>query len=178
MAELKELVPYTCKLSLLYMDEDKELLHAITTVLGKVFSRVDDAGDATVAVSYLKANSYDLVIVDSTSDTIEIEQLIDNIKSINKYQHIIVSTKDTPAEDDLNIYSLGVDCVIKKPFAASLMLEKILHITSKLANDRNYLQDEIKKLNDDLLYERKRIGRFMLKEKELKEKIERYESKV
>jgi len=178
MAELKELVPYTCKMSLLYMDTDKELLNGITTVLKKVFSRVDDAEDEDIALSYVKVNSYDLIIIDASSDVSTTKQLISNIKSLNKYQHIIVSTKETTFEDDLDIYSVGVDCVIRKPFAASSMLSKILYVTSKLSNDRNYLQNDMKKLNDDLLYERKRIGRFMMNEKKLKEQIQSYENKM
>ncbi len=38
MAELKELVGYSDKLSLLYIDEDKEFLHNISEILKKSVS--------------------------------------------------------------------------------------------------------------------------------------------
>ena len=178
MAELKELTSFTSKLSLLYIDEDQELLLSIAELLKKVFLRVDDATDATLGIGYAKVNSYDLVIVDSVSSIMNIEQLVKNIKSIDKYQNIIVTSKDITPQEEIQMYQLGVCNVIKKPFNASKLLDQILSITSKLINDRNYLQPEVKKLNDDLLYERKRIGRFMLNEKKLTEKIKVFEDNI
>ena len=178
MAELKELVPYTSKLSLLYIEEDQELLLSITNLLKKVFFRVDDASDATLGIGYAKVNDYDLIIIDSASSIMSINQLIKNIHSINRYQNIIVSTKDITLEEKVEIYKLGVNYVVKKPFNASELLDQILLLTSKLLHDRNYLESDMKKINDDLLYERKRIGRFMLNEKKLSEKIKSYEDNI
>jgi len=178
MTGLKDLVPYTCKLSLLYIDRDLELLNSITTILKKVFLWVDDANSSSIGSSCLKANNYDLVIIDLSSDMAVAQELISEIKSISKYQHILVTTKGTTPQDDLKIYSMGVDYVLKKPFTASSMLDQILYITSKLANDRSYLKEDIEKLNNDLLYERKRIGRFMINEKKLKDKIQLYEGRL
>jgi DNA-binding response OmpR family regulator len=160
MAELKELVPFTNKLSLLYIDEDQELLGNITGLLKKVFYRVDDASDATSGIGYIKVNRYDLIIIDSTSSIMSVNQLIKNIKSINKYQNIIVTAKDTTPDDEVEIYHLGINSVLKKPFNASEILDSILSSVSKLLNDRNYLEPQMNKINDDLLYERKRIGQM------------------
>ncbi|MEA3331005.1 MAG: EAL domain-containing protein [Campylobacterota bacterium] len=178
MAELKELIPFTSKLSLLYIDEDQELLGGIAAVLKKIFYRVDDASDATIGISYAKLNSYDLVIIDSTSSVMSVNQLIKNIKSINQHQNIIISTKDISSQEELEAYQLGISTVIKKPFNASSLLDKILFVASKLLNDRSYLEADMKKLNDDLLYERKRIGRFMLSEKKFSDKIKLYEDNI
>jgi len=178
MAELKELIPYTGKLSLLYIEEDQELLSSITKLLKKIFARVDDASDATLGIGYAKINRYDLVILDCASSVMSTDQLIENIKSINQHQNIIVSTKDTTSQEELKIYQFGVDYVIKKPFTASELLDKILASVSKLLNDRKFLQSETKKINDDLLYERKRIGRFMLNEKKLQDKIKIFEDNI
>jgi len=178
MAELKELIPFTGKLSLLYIDEDQELLGNITNLLRKVFYRVDDASDATTGIGYAKVNKYDLIILDSTSSIMNISQLIKNIKSINRYQNIIVTAKDTTANDEVQIYHLGINNILKKPFNASEILDSILSSASKLLNDRSYLEPQMKKLNDDLLYERKRIGRFMVNEKKLSEKIKIFEDNI
>jgi len=178
MAELKELIPFTSKLSLLYIDEDQELLGTISNLLKKVFYHMDDASDATVGLGYTKINKYDLIVIDSLSSIMSVNQLVKNIKSINKYQNIIVTTKDTTVDDEIKIYHLGVDNIVKKPFNASVILDSILSSVSKLLNDRNYLEPQVKKLNSDLLYERKRIGRFMLNEKRLNEKIKIFENNV
>jgi EAL domain-containing protein (putative c-di-GMP-specific phosphodiesterase class I)/GGDEF domain-containing protein len=178
MAELKDLIPFTSKLSLLYIDEDQELLLNIAELLRKVFSRVDDASDATLGIGYAKLNQYDITIIDSSSSTMSVDQLVKNIKSTNKYQNIIVSAKDITIEQEVEIYRLGVVRIIQKPFKVSQLLEQILSVATKLSHEREYLEPEIKKMNEDLLYERKRIGRFMVNEKKLSKKIKVYEDNV
>jgi len=77
----------------------------------------------------------------------------------------------------LELYKLNV-VIIEKPFKVSILLDKILEVVSKVAQERNYLQKDITALNEDLLYERKRIGRFMLSEKKLTDKIQLYENSI
>lgn len=178
MAELKELIPFTKDLSLLYIDEDQEILRRFMPAFEKVFFRVDDASDATTGLGFVKLNTYDLIIVDSSSPVMSISQLITNIKSVNKYQKIIVTTKGLENTQILQIYKLGVHCVISKPFTSASLLDEILHIASMLQNDRSFTATEVEKLHSDLLYERKRIGRFMINEKKLNDKIKTFEDNI
>ena len=189
MPELKEILPLTKELSLLYIDEDQYFLSIMTSELKKLFSRVDDANDATIALSYAKLNKYDLIIVDTASSIMNVNQLVKNLQSINQYQNIIITTSETSSEELLNIYKLCLNAVVKKPFNVNSMLDSIYTVCSKLNNDRTYMLSEIDtlkkdlrieldKLNADLLYERKRIGRFMLNEKKMSDKIKAYEEKI
>jgi len=178
MTEIKELLPFTTKMSLLYIDEDQEVLLNTTKLLSKVFARVDDASDAALGIGYAKVNRYDLIIIDSQSVIMSVEQLIKNLKSINKHQNIIVTAKNMEPEKQLEIYDLNINFVIQKPFSASEMLQKILSFASKVTHERQYLVSEVDKLNNDLLYERKRIGRFMLNEKKLSQKIKTFENNI
>ncbi len=189
MQELKKLLPLTKELSLLYVDGDQELLLRMTTELKNIFARVDDASDATMAISYAKVNSYDLIIVDTSSSIMSINQLVKNLHSINKFQNIILTTSETSSEKLLNIYELCLSAVVKKPFDVKELLNSIYVVCSKLDYDRKYMNSDIdkikktsqlklEKLNADLLYERKRIGRFMLNEKKMSDKIKEYENKI
>jgi len=189
MPELKDILPLTKELSLLYVDEDQYFLSAMTGELREIFSRVDDANDATIALGYAKLNSYDLIIIDTTSSIMSINQLVKNLTSINQFQNIILTTSETSNEKLLNIYELCLSAVVKKPFDTKTLLNVIHIVCSKLIHDRNYMKshiDEISKgsaldlnrLSEDLLYERKRIGRFMLNEKKMSDKIKAYEDKI
>lgn len=178
MAELRELVEYSDKLSLLYIDEDKEFLHNISEILKKVFLKLDDASDATTGMGYAKLNRYDLIIVDSASSVMSIDQLVKNLQTVNRYQDIIVVAKNLGEQKMLELYGLGVQAIVSKPLKISLLLDAILKITSKIAHERKFLTAEIEKLNENLLYERKRIGRFMINEKKLTDKIETYENNI
>ncbi len=178
MIELKEIIPITKKLSLLYIDEDYKVLSNVTGILQQVFSRVDDAQDATIGLSYAKINTYDLIIIDSASTVMSVFQLLNNLKQINKFQNIIVTAKELDESSIIDIYKQGVCSVISKPFTASELLDEIASIASKLLYDRNYLQAELDKVHDDLKYERKRIGRFMVNEKKYNDKIKRFTEDV
>ena len=188
MPELKEILPLTKELSLLYIDEDQYFLSTMTSELKKLFFRVDDANDATMALGYAKLNSYDLIIIDTTSSIMSINQLVKNLQSINQFQNIILTTSETSSDKLLKLYELHLNEVIKKPFDVNSLLNSIHNVSSKLIYDRSYMKSHIdalecsqvnfNKLNDDLLYERKRIGRFMLNEKKMGDKIKAYEDKI
>ena len=189
MQQLKKILPLTKELSLLYIDEDQFFQSTMTSELKKLFFRVDDASDATMAIGYAKLNSYDLIIIDTSSSIMSINQLVKNLQSINQFQNIILTTSETSEEELLNIYELCLSAVIKKPFDINSLLEPIYNVCLKLEHDRSYMQSNINKINEDttldldrlnkdLLYERKRIGRFMLNEKKMSEKIKAYEDKI
>ncbi len=189
MAELKEIISLTKNLSLLYIDEDQSFLADVTDELKKLFERVDDASDATMGIGYAKLNRYDLIVIDTTSSIMSINQFIKNLKSIHPYQNIIFTTSETSSEKLLEIYGLCPNAVLKKPFSTNSLFDSIYSICLKLENDRSYMKSDIEdihkestsdltKLKEDLLYERKRIGRFMLNEKKMSEKIKTYEDRI
>ncbi|QSZ41812.1 EAL domain-containing protein [Sulfurimonas aquatica] len=171
MAELKDLLPVTKNLTLLYIDENQEYLMGMTNALKKVFLRVDDADNATLGAGYLKVNSYDLIIIDSSSSIMSVQNLVKNIRSINKYQEIILTCTNSSSEEILEYSTLQLSSIIKKPFKSIDFLDCVLDVILKLKFNRNYLTKEIEKLQQDVLYERKRIGKFMLNEKSLKAKL-------
>jgi len=113
MADIKDILPLTKKLSLLYIDEDQEFLSNVTTQLSKIFASVDDANDSTVGISYAKLNTYDLIIVDSISSVMNVNQLVKNLKYINQYQNVIITTKETSSETLLKFYE---ECEPKRYF--------------------------------------------------------------
>jgi len=174
MAELKDLIPVTKALTLLYVDENQDFLMTITSALKKVFLSVDDASDAMIALGSLKIHKYDLVIIDTASLIMDVFSLVKQIRVHNPYQEIILTTPETSTKVLLSFSMLNTAALQQKPFKTTDFLEQILNTSLKLQYNRNYLNDQVDKLNKDLLYERKRIGRFMMSEKKLLHEIEIY----
>ena len=170
MAELKDLLPFTKNMTLLYIDEETELSHKLCEPLRKVFKSVDDAENATLGIGFLKLNSYDIVVVDGNSSIMSAEILLENIYKIVPHQEIIL----TYTQNAAHYCNLEAVATLQKPFKASTLLEKLLKIAQRVTHHRGFTQPEIEKLSADLLYERKRIGRFMLNEKKLQETITEY----
>ena len=178
VARIDELIPYTHSLSLLYVEEDHKLLHNVSDVLKKIFSRVDDAHDANDAIGFSKFNTYDLVILDSVSTIMDLHELIKVLKSEQKNLKFIVTVKNFSAEQLVLLYKLGISTTIKKPFNASSLLDEILSVSSTLIADRNYLQPEVEKLSKDLVYERKQVGRFLSNEKKYSEQVSFFQNSI
>lgn len=178
MAELKDLLPLTKELSLLYIDENQEFLTNVTSALKKVFSRVDDANNITLGLGHLKVQRYDIVVVDSTSAIMDVQNIMKNIRLNSNFQEIIITTKDTSSEHLLSLYTQLPSYIFTKPFKTENFLDSILMLAKKLKYTRSFLQDEINKLDEDLKYERKRIGRSMMKEKKLQDEVENYKNSV
>ena len=170
MAELKDLLPYTKNMTLLYIDEEADLSNKLCEPLRKVFKSVDDAENATLGIGFLKINSYDIVVVDANSAIMSTDILLQNIYKIAPHQEIVL----TYNFDGFSCCSFDVASTLQKPFKASTLLDKLLKIAQRVAYHRSFTQPEIEKLSTDLLYERKRIGRFMLNEKKLQETISEY----
>jgi diguanylate cyclase (GGDEF)-like protein len=178
MAELKDVKRITQDLSLLYIDENQEFLTNITTILKKVFIKVDDASDAILGLDYLKVNKYDLIIVDSNSDIMTTEKLIENIRSYNKFQNIIMTTPIDAKDKTLNSHTLVLNALIMKPFKLTNFLDIILTVTEHIKYTREYLRSKIDTLEDELSSQKRRIGRFMIHEKELVKQVENLENSV
>jgi len=178
MAELKELLPFTKELSLLYIDENQKFLTTITTALKKVFLKVDDANDATLGLDYLKLNTYDIIIVDSSSHIMDINSLIKQIRTINSFQEIIITSQINTNEELPSLCNLNVSSLLLKPFKTTIFLDKIFYIAKKIDHIQKKLNSSYNQMNDDLLYERKRLGRLMMREKTLLKQIETYKDSI
>jgi len=174
MAELKDLLVSTKNLSLLYIDENQNFLLTMSNALRKVFKNVDDASDATMGLDCLKLNVYDIIVVDSTSHIMDIESLIKGIRSYNFFQEILITSQGEIRDEHLVITKQNPSAIISKPFNSTDFLDKILYIAQKLNHNRIFLNSNLEKVNEDLVYERKRLGRLMLKEKILLKQIESY----
>ena len=178
MAELKDLQPVTKTLSLLYIDTNQDFLLAITNVLNKVFKKVDTASDATLGLGYLTVSQYDIVVIDSVSDIMDMQSMVQNIRNHNKHQDIIMTTSSKSNDEILKFYELNIASLQKKPFKTSEFLDVILDISLKLAQHRTFMTDEVNVLNEQISTLKRRIGRFMMNEKSLHNQIETYKDNV
>ena len=168
---MKDILPFSKKLSLLYIEEDQEQLLAYTQKLQGIFANVDDASDATMGLSLAKIHTYDIVVVDAASTIMNINQLVKNLRKINPFYHIVITTQEHEPNPLVSLYTLNPSCVIQKDLGIEGFLDEIYAILERMEHERGFLVPEIEKLQADLLYERKRIGRFMLNEKKLNEQI-------
>ncbi|MEA3372727.1 MAG: EAL domain-containing protein [Campylobacterota bacterium] len=188
MADLRDLLPFTKKLSLLHMDADAGVRKPVSESMKKIFSLVDDTETGYEGLSSFKINQHDIVVMDANVPNMTNMQLINNIKTAKPEQHIIYTTENDLSMDEVvTLINAGVSAYLKKPYTVESLLETIapsVKIAYKQMQQRELLErtqtvkeqheyviqtskEREQKLKDELLYERKRLGRLMQQIKEL-----------
>jgi len=198
MAELQDLLPYTKKLSLLYIEPDNALREKVVTLLRKIFAMVDESGDGYDALNNFKINHHDIVIYDLGTPNSFGLQLLQNLKAGNAQQEVIVTAKQVKENDLVPMVNMGISGYAMKPYKMSEFLTILLR-SSENAYQRSQnsellertkkhklqqaklieLSDEKEiKYKDQVSYERKRIGRLMLRQKELEAQVEGFSGEL
>ncbi len=199
MTELQDLLPFTKKLSLLFIDTDEAFRTPMCTSLSKIFALVDEASDGYDALNLYKINQYDIVVVDGVVPSMPAAQLIKNMKATRAGQQVVYTTAAAPApESVMALVNLGLQGILVKPYTLQHLLgviaesvrvcyqrmqqgELIERLKTTKAQQEKLLEDvklTQQKLKDELTYERKRLGRMMQGQKELQSQVEDYAKKL
>lgn len=191
MAELQDILPFTKKLSLLYIEDDEQLVDTATAALSKIFARVESSDDGYNGLSHFKINKNDIVIMDCDVPNMSGALLARNIKNAQPDQKIIVTCKEMSQEMLLELINVGVDAFMLKPYKMSELLghiercskvafhkhkqEEMLARANTLKEQHESRIEELlakdQKSKDELAYERKRLGRLLQKEKALEKEV-------
>lgn len=191
MVEIQDLLPYTKKLKLLCIDGDNATRQSLVKTFSRIFSQVDDAADGYDGLNHYKINQHDLIITETDLDNYSAVQMIEQIKKISPSQHVIVISQKQDAQTLLTWSNMGIAGYVTKPLNMQNLLECMYKSCTQLYSTAQKLQQadasqEIKaqkqklqdhyennekKLNETLAYERKRLGRLLGKEKELQAHI-------
>jgi len=191
MVELKDLLPYTKKLKLLCIDGDSAVRQSLVKTFSKIFAQVDDAADGYDGLNHYKINQHDLIITESDLDNFSAFQMIEQVKKIHPAQHVIIISKSKDVEDIIKWTNIGIQGFVTKPISMQSLLECMYRSSSELYSraqkdiqvdaskqiqaqkqqmQAHYEENE-KKLNEAIAYERKRLGRLMGQERELQTQL-------
>lgn len=191
MAELQDLLPYTSKLRLIYIESDVALRDKVTPFLQKVFIHVDTANDGYEGLNYYKVNHHEIVLMNNDVPNMKGELLLTNIKTFYPEQKVIITGKAFEKEELLAYVKGGVENILNKPFVLSELLDAILSAAMGIYQKSQY-QDAVarikalkekqsvvynemdakeQKLNEQIAYERKRIGRLLQQQKAQEKEI-------
>lgn len=138
MINSKELLNYTKKLSILFVEDHQELRENIRDILSTFFHRVDSANNGREAISAYNEfykrehNHYDIIISDIQMPRLNGVELVENIYSINPKQIIIILSAYDDSKYLLPLINLGIEQFIKKPIDYQDLLKVLLNTSKKL----------------------------------------------
>ena len=118
--------------TILVVDDDPEILSAITTTLDDTGAAIETASDGNTAVHLAEEKSPDLVILDimlpQKSGFLVLEKLRQNQTSETKKLRVIMITGNQGRRHRQYADALGVDEYLTKPFR----LERLVELAEKL----------------------------------------------
>lgn len=141
MVSAKELKENAQGVSLLYIEDEKELRDNTIRLLSNFFARIDAAEDGQEGLDKYKKGSYDLVITDINMPVMNGVKMVQEIKALNDKQLISVISAHDEANYLLELINLGVDSFVLKPVDVELllaMLDKSIKLIKYSKRDEEY----------------------------------------
>ncbi len=113
--------------SILIIDVDRNLRHSIALILQRAGYRVETAGGASEAITYLKTGKYDLVIVEMLvpdDGTILLPRLL---HLYPKLAFLVLTAQASP-ESSMETSHVGDHARLVKPVTPEVLLERVKSI--------------------------------------------------
>jgi DNA-binding response OmpR family regulator len=153
-------------MSLLFIEDHKELRINSVEILKNFFKKVISAKDGEEALTlYKKESKIDLIVTDIQMPNINGVEMIDEIYKINPQQSIIVLSAHDDSQYLLPLINLGIDHFIKKPVDYQELLKVLTDVSKKrVANTDASIEKTHINLSADFTYNF--ITKTLLKNKE------------
>jgi len=117
--EIKESIQTLVKeakgVSLLYVEDEKELQNRMLAFFSKIFTRIDTADDGKEALEKYQKNHYDIIITDIVMPKMDGLELIKHIHAKNNKQEIIITSAYSDLSYLMESIKLGITGYLIKP---------------------------------------------------------------
>lgn len=132
------LLEFTKKLTLLYVEEDNKTIASNLKLLERYFDEIIIAKNGQEGIEKFKNHAIDIVITEINLPLLNGMELLKQIKEINKNTLTIILSKENNSEIFVETINLGIDGYIIKPFN-DLQFKKILErsIEQYIINEKN-----------------------------------------
>ncbi len=152
MISLEEIIKYSVKLKLLYVEDNKEAREATISILEEFFDDIIIAVDGKDGIAKFNANTkkekpIDIIITDINMPNINGLKMIEEIRKINKKIPILVLSAYNESGFFMDSIKLGIEGYLLKP----IDIEQFLGVLSKVLEKIKLQEESLKNLN--LLYQ-------------------------
>ena len=156
--DYKDVVKYTRKLSVLYVEDDVDLLKEAAEFLKDLFHSVDTAKNGLVAFNKYneyhdrELKYYDLVITDVNMPVMDGMDLIRDIYSLNKVQPIIVVSAYSESSKLIQMIQSGINNFLMKPINPEEFMSMLHKISRDIVNEKEIVKyrADLEDLNKNL----------------------------
>jgi len=139
MKEIEEIVKYTSKLTLLYVEDDASTREASMFLLENFFDTIVIAENGKDGIEKFKENNIDIIITDINMPYLNGLEMTAEIKKIDQDSKVIIFSANMEPKYFTESIRLGVDGYLIKP----IEIKHLINILDKIVTSFR-LQDEIK----------------------------------
>jgi len=139
MKRLAQLELIARDLSVLYVEDNKDLREAFSTYLRNFFKTVTVCEDGEMGLNEYKKASHDIVITDINMPKMNGLEMSKEIKSINQSQHIIIVSAYKDSDNYAEAVHLGIDGYILKPIEFDQVNSALLKLCTHIKNSKENL---------------------------------------
>ncbi len=140
--QLKELLPFSKKLNILFIEDNEEVRNQIVKMLHNIFENIDTAqnGEEGLALYHQffeeKERPYDIIITDLSMPKMDGVTFCKEIISIDEEQIILVLSAYTNPNKLLDLINLGIFKFIQKPIEQNNLLETMVAALNRLKKNQ------------------------------------------
>lgn len=118
-------------MKLLLAEDTRDLNRAVAAVLSHEGYTVDSAFDGEEALSFLKENSYDSIILDIMMPKLSGLEVLTELRKMNDTTPVLLLTAKAEVDDKVAGLDAGADDYLTKPFAMKELLARIRSMTRR-----------------------------------------------
>lgn len=112
-------------MSLLIIEDDTNMVLSLSLALTDAGFKVESASDGQLGLELVRSNKYDLILLDYNLPGLSGPEIVKKLRAEKCFTPIIVITVFGELRDKLELFNLGADDYLTKPFALSELLARL-----------------------------------------------------
>ena len=131
-------------MNILIIEDEQNMVLSLSLSLGAAGFKIDSSSDGREGLDMARSNKYDLILLDCNLPGLSGFEIVKRLRSEKCFTPIIILTVLGELNDKLELFNLGIDDYLTKPFSFSELLARI----KALLRRPRSLQGEILKVGD------------------------------
>ncbi|NLZ74341.1 response regulator transcription factor [Candidatus Falkowbacteria bacterium] len=123
-------------MSLLLIEDDPNLLISLSLALNKAGFKVESAKDGLTGLDLARSNQYELILLDCNLPRLSGFEIVKRLREDKNFTPIIILTVLGELNNKIELFNLGVDDYLTKPFAFSELIARIKALLRRPLNFR------------------------------------------
>ncbi|MFZ4632372.1 MAG: response regulator transcription factor [Patescibacteria group bacterium] len=112
-------------MNILIIEDEQNMVLSLTLSLSSVGFKIESASDGQEGLELARQNKYDLILLDCNLPSLSGAEIVKKLRAEKFSTPIIILTVLSEINDKLELYNLGVDDYLIKPFAFTELLARI-----------------------------------------------------